>query len=69
VEEGDLIAYSAPERTLNVVGIKGTRMGDAEIRTVLAQRAEAGVIQRPKRKGLLARYTKHALSAMEGAGY
>lgn len=69
IEEGDIIAYSASERTLDVVGINGTKLPEQEIQKILQQRSEAGIIPRPKRKGLLGRYTKHALSAMEGAGY
>ncbi len=69
VEEGDLIAYSTKRRTLNLVGINGVKLDDQKIRATLSQRAAAGIIPRPERKGLLARYTKHALSAMEGAGY
>lgn len=30
---------------------------------------EAGIIPRPRRKGLLDRYSRQARSAMEGAGY
>lgn len=69
IEEGDIIAYSASERTLNVVGINGTKLDEQEIQRILQQRSEAGIIPRPSRKGLLGRYTRHALSAMEGAGY
>jgi dihydroxy-acid dehydratase len=69
VEEGDIIAYSASDRTLQVVGIAGKKLGAREIQAILSQRAEAGIIPRPKRNGLLARYTRLACSAMEGAGY
>ena len=69
IEEGDIISYSATERSLNVAGIKGEKRPPEEIEKVLAKRAEVGIIPRPPRKGILARYTKHALSAMEGAGY
>ena len=40
-----------------------------EIEAILAKRAQAGIVPRPERKGLFKRYTEHALSAMEGAGY
>ena len=69
VETGDIIAYSVERRTLDVVGIQGQKLPPQEIANVLAQRAEKGVVPRPPRKGLYKRYTSHALSAMEGAGY
>ena len=52
-----------------MVGIQGQKLPPQEIAKVLAQRAEKGVVPRPPRKGLYKRYTSHALSAMEGAGY
>ena len=69
IEEGDLISYSSAERKLNLVGIHGERLPEDTIVAVLEKRAKAGIIPRPKRKGLLERYTKYARSAMEGAGY
>jgi dihydroxy-acid dehydratase len=69
VEEGDIISYSSSARTLNVVGINGEKHSEDHIQAILAERAKAGTIPRPRRKGLLARYTSQARSAMEGAGY
>ena len=69
IEEGDIISYSAGDRTLNITGINGRETDSGEIEKVLEQRAAAGIIPRPEKKGLLGRYTKHALSAMQGAGY
>ena len=69
VETGDLIAYSVENRTLNIVGIQGRELPEEEIQRVLEERAQKGVVPRPPRKGLYKRYTSHALSAMEGAGY
>ncbi len=69
VEEGDIISYSSSARTLNVVGINGEKHSADHIQSILAERAKAGIIPRPRRKGLLARYTSLARSAMEGAGY
>ncbi len=69
IEEGDLISYSTPERSLNLVGVNGSKCPEPEILAILEQRAAAGIVARPDRKGLLGRYTKHALSAMQGAGY
>ena len=69
IETGDIIAYSVENRTLDVVGIQGKKLPPEEIAQVLKKRAEKGVIPRPARKGLYKRYTSHALSAMQGAGY
>jgi dihydroxy-acid dehydratase len=69
IEDGDIISYSSSERTLNVIGIEGQRYSDSHIQDILSRRAAAGIVPRPERKGLLARYTRQARSAMEGAGY
>lgn len=69
VEEDDIIAYNTFDKTLNVVGIKGTKLSAQEIAAAFELRAEAGIIPRPDKKGLLGRYTRYALSAMQGAGY
>ena len=69
VEEGDIIAYNTFDRTLNVVGIKGIKLSAQEIAAAFELRAQAGIIPRPDKKGLLGRYTRYALSAMQGAGY
>ena len=69
IEEGDLISYSTERRSLNLVGINGSKRPGREIMAALEERSQAGIIARPKRKGLLERYTRQALSAMEGAGY
>ncbi len=69
IEEGDLIGYSTEKRSLNLIGIDGSKRPEHEILAALKKRAQAGVIARQQRKGLLGRYTKLALSAMEGAGY
>ena len=69
IEEGDIIAYSASDRTINLVGVNGAKCDQQEIEKVLATRAGLGIIPRPARKGILGRYTKYALSAMQGAGY
>jgi dihydroxy-acid dehydratase len=69
VEEDDIIAYNTFDKTLNVVGIKGIKLSTQEIAAAFELRAEAGIIPRPDKKGLLGRYTRYALSAMQGAGY
>jgi len=54
---------------MNLVGIHGVEMPLDEVNAVLAERAKAGIIPRPERKGLFGRYTRNAASAMEGAAY
>ena len=69
VEDGDLLAYSVKNRSLDIVGTRGEEKSPEEIEEILQERRKAGILPRPERKGLLKRYTSHALSAMEGAGY
>ena len=69
VEDGDILEYSVKIRRLDIVGIGGEEKSKEEIEAILAKRAQAGIVPRPERKGLFKRYTEHALSAMEGAGY
>ena len=68
IEEGDLISYSVEKRAINLTGIHGVPCTPEEAARVLAQRAEMGIIPREKRKGFYGVYTRHARSAMEGAG-
>ena len=70
IHTGDVIAYDIGERTLNVVGIDGKMMQPDEVQKVLDERKESWPLKEPPaRKGVLKRYTTHALSAMQGAGY
>ena len=69
VEDGDILAYSVKNRSLDIVAIRGEEKSSEEIEEILQERRKAGILPRPERKGLLKRYTSHALSAMEGAGY
>lgn len=69
VEDGDILAYSVKNRSLDIVGTRGEEKSPEEIEEILQERRKAGILPRPERKGLLKRYTSHALSAMEGAGY
>jgi len=69
VRDGDIISYSVKDRTLDLTGIQGEERTLKEVEKVLEERKKEGIIPRPKRKGILARYTRDALSAMEGAGY
>lgn len=69
VETGDLIAFDVEKRTLDVVGIAGKRMPPEEVNAIMARRGEQGVRHSLPERGVLARYQRLALSAMEGAGY
>lgn len=69
VKTGDLIAYDVEKRSLNVVGIDGKACPEEEVQRVLKEREKEGVKKTAGRKGMYKRYTDHALSAMEGAGY
>lgn len=69
IRTGDIIEYDVEKRSLNVVGIDGVEMPVEEIEEVLRIRSEEGIKKSTGRKGLYKRYTDHALSAMEGAGY
>ena len=68
IRTGDIIRYDIPGRTLDVVGIDGVKKTTEEVAAVFAQRAKEGIIPRPKRKGVLKKYTDNAKSAMKGAG-
>lgn len=69
IKTGDIIEYDVEKRTLNVVGIDGKEMAPEEVDRVLKERSKDGIKKPSGRKGLYKRYTEHALSAMEGAGY
>lgn len=69
LEEGDIIEYNIPERTIHCVGINGQEVSLEEVDKVFKERSKKGIIKRPQRKGLFKRYTESAISAMQGAGY
>ncbi len=69
VRTGDLIEYDVEKRQLNVVGIQGKEMSPEEVDKVFEERKKEGFKKPSGRKGMYRRYTEHALSAMEGAGY
>lgn len=69
VEDGDLIEISAKNRTLNIVGIAGKRTPLNLVDKVLQERKEKWQPKKAKySKGVMAMYTKHAVSPMKG-GY
>ena len=67
VEEGDLIRIDVPGRVLAIVGVKGEEKRPARS-TPFLPRAARWQAKPPKyKKGLLKRYTEHAVSPMKGA--
>ena len=69
VKTGDVIHYDVEKRLLELVGIEGRECSPEEVMTVLSERQKEGFQKPSGRKGMYKRYTDHALSAMEGAGY
>ncbi len=70
IKDGDLISYSVYTRKLNLVGVDKKMCSEKEIEEILETRKkEISIKKSANRKGLFARYTKYARSAMEGAGY
>jgi dihydroxy-acid dehydratase len=68
VEEGDMIKVDIPNRTLEIIGINGQEMTHEEIDRVLQERRKYWIKPEPKfKKGVLALYTKSAVSPMKGA--
>ena len=69
VEDGDLIEISVKNRALNIVGIAGKRTPLNLVDKVLQERKEKWQPKKAKySKGVMAMYTKHAVSPMKG-GY
>lgn len=69
VREGDIIQYDVENRSLDVVGIEGKECSPQEVLAAFKEREKEGFKKPSGRKGMYKRYTDHALSAMEGAGY
>ena len=70
VDTDDIIHYDVNARRLDVVGIAGALLCTDAVEDVLRNRkATRAPYVPPARKGVLERYTKYALSAMDGAGY
>lgn len=69
VEDGDLIEISVKNRSLNIVGIANKRTPLDLVDKVLQERKTKWQPRTPKyQKGVMALYTKHAVSPMKG-GY
>ncbi len=68
VENNDLIEISLSKRSLNIVGLDGEKVAEAEINKIFKQRRAKW--QKPKPRyitGVLGNYTQMATSAMAGA--
>lgn len=69
VQNGDLIRFDVPNRSLNMVGIQGMRLTPEEVAAVLTNRKNTMKLKsRGTRKGVFRRYTENARSAMQGGG-
>lgn len=69
VEEGDLIKIDIPNRTLDIVGVKGKIKTTEEIECILKEREDNFTMPNLKEKtGILKIYSKLAVSPMKG-GY
>ncbi len=69
VESGDIIQIDIPNRRLDIIGIDGKKLPQAEIEQVLNKRKSTWVKPKAKyTKGVLGVYTKLAVSPMKG-GY
>ena len=51
------------------MGVQGKEVSPQEAQRILEERRKEGLRKRPARRGVFGRYTRNALSAMEGAGY
>jgi dihydroxy-acid dehydratase len=68
VEDDDLIAIDIPKRSLQIVGVKGEEKSTEEVEAILSERRKNWTLpERPKKSGVLKRYSDSAVSAMEGA--
>jgi dihydroxy-acid dehydratase len=69
VEEDDLIKIDIPARSIDIIGIAGSKKTEDEIKGILKDRKEKWIKPAPRyTKGVLGIYTKCAVSPMKG-GY
>ncbi|QUH25811.1 dihydroxy-acid dehydratase [Serpentinicella alkaliphila] len=69
VEEGDLISLDIPNRSIDIIGVKGEERSKEEIEKILIERKAKWIKPKPKyTKGALGIYTRLAVSPMKG-GY
>lgn len=69
VEEDDLIKIDIPARSIDIIGVAGSKKAEDEIKGILKDRKEKWIKPAPRyTKGVLGIYTKCAVSPMKG-GY
>jgi dihydroxy-acid dehydratase len=68
IENGDIVELDIPSRKLSVIGVNGKKISVEEIAEVFAARKICWKLpQMAPKKGMLKRYTEHAVSGMAGA--
>jgi dihydroxy-acid dehydratase len=68
IEDGDLIRIDIPQRRLEVIGLKGTRMTPEKVEQALHEREKNWKMPKfPQRSGVLRRYLQSAAPAYKGA--
>lgn len=68
IEENDMIRIDIPNRSINIIGVKGEPKVASEIEAILSERKSKWKAPESKfKKGLLARFTQSVSSAMNGA--
>ena len=68
IEDGDLVRIDIPQRKLDIVGLKGTRMDPEKVEQTLNERKKSWKMPAfPQRSGVLKRYLQSAASAYKGA--
>lgn len=69
LEDYDIIEMDIPARRLQIIGVKGEKKSEEEMTRILEERRKN--YRKPvfsECHGVFAQYTKHAISAMKGAG-
>jgi dihydroxy-acid dehydratase len=68
IEDGDLVRIDIPQRKLEIVGFKGTRMPPEKVEQILSERKKNWKMPKfPHRSGVLKRYLQSAAPAYKGA--
>ena len=68
IENGDLIRIDIPQRKLEIVGFKGTRMPPEKVEQILSERKKNWKMPEfPSKSGVLRRYCQSAAPANKGA--
>ena len=68
IEDGDLIRIDIPQRRLEIIGLKGTKMAPEKVDQILSERKKNWEMPKfPQRSGVLKRYLQSAAPAYKGA--